>query len=76
MSKRADKTAAPQANTEAAPTGLSADDQHHLASLQKKFALVREPRRFVPDQARPGVPFPRSGFQRPGGGGAPPISAD
>jgi hypothetical protein len=47
MSKRADKTTPTQANAEAPPAGLSADDQRHLASLQKKFALVRDRTRSV-----------------------------
>jgi hypothetical protein len=60
MSKWADKTTAPQTNSEAPATGLSAEDQRHLAALQAKLALVRDRTRSVamgyttgapPDQA-------------------------
>jgi hypothetical protein len=37
----------PEANTKAPATGLSAEDQRHLAALQAKFALVRDRTRSV-----------------------------
>src|SRR5262249_48702976 len=42
MSKRTAKAVAPGATAGAPATGLSADDQRHLAQIEKKFQVVRD----------------------------------